>query len=71
VGPAAARSCDCVDQRGPNEIGRPWSSCWYNGFIYELEITKGLHPCRLSDPVTAGAIRLAQLNSQTGEFSLP
>ena len=53
-----------------NELGGAWSSYWYNNFIYESEITKGLHVFRLSDSVTAGAIRLAHLNPQTQEFSL-
>ena len=53
-----------------NELGGAWSSYWYNNFIYESEITKGLHVFRLSDSVTAGAIRLDHLNPQTQEFSL-
>ncbi|HXG40066.1 MAG TPA: hypothetical protein VNJ28_03910 [Candidatus Limnocylindrales bacterium] len=54
-----------------NELGGAWSTYWYNNFIFESEITKGLHVFRLSDPVTAGAIRLPHLNPQTQEFSLP
>ncbi len=54
-----------------NELGGAWSSYWYNGFIYESEITKGLNVFRLSDPVIMGPIRLARLNPQTEEFSLP
>jgi hypothetical protein len=55
----------------PTQLGGVWSSYWYNGFIYESEITKGLNVFRLSDRVTAGAIRLDHLNPQTQEFSLP
>ena len=54
-----------------NELGGAWSSYWYNNFIYESEITKGLNVFRLSDRVTAGAIRLPHLNPQTQEFTLP
>jgi hypothetical protein len=54
-----------------NELGGAWSSYWYNNYIYESEITKGLNLFRLSDPTTAGAIRLDRLNPQTEEFSLP
>ncbi len=54
-----------------NELGGAWSSYWYNGFIYESEITKGLNVFRLSDPVTASPIHLDHLNPQTQEFSLP
>jgi Ca2+-binding RTX toxin-like protein len=34
-------------------IGGAWSSYWYNGLIYEAEITKGLHIFRLNTPDTA------------------
>jgi len=55
----------------PAELGGAWSSYWYNNFVYESEITKGLNVFRVSDPVTAGAIRLARLNPQTQESSQP
>ena len=54
-----------------NELGGAWSSYWYNNYIYESEITKGLNLFRLSDPTTSGALRLGRLNPQTEEFSLP
>jgi hypothetical protein len=54
----------------PTQLGGAWSSYWYNNFIYESEITKGLSVFRLSDSTTAGAIRLDRLNPQTQEFSL-
>jgi hypothetical protein len=53
----------------PPDLGGAWSSYWYNNFIYESEITKGLNVFRLSDRTTAGAIRLGHLNPQTQEFS--
>jgi hypothetical protein len=53
-----------------NELGGAWSSYWYNGFIYESEITKGLNVFRFSGPATGGAIRLPHLNPQTQEFSI-
>src|SRR6266508_2351101 len=53
-----------------NEVGGAWSSYWYNGFVYESEITKGVNVFRVSDPQLAGAIRLGHLNPQTEEFSL-
>jgi hypothetical protein len=55
----------------PTQLGGAWSSYWYNNFIYESEITKGLNVFRLSDPRTDGTIRLPHLNPQTQEFSLP
>ena len=54
-----------------DEDGGAWSSYWYNGFIYESEITKGLNVFRFSGKRTRGAIRLPHLNPQTQEFSLP
>jgi hypothetical protein len=52
------------------ELGGAWSSYWYNGFIYESEITKGLNVFRFRGRETAGAIRLPHLNPQTQEFSI-
>lgn len=54
----------------PTQLGGAWSSYWYNNFIYESEITKGLNVLRLSDPATAGAMRLHHLNPQTQEFTI-
>jgi hypothetical protein len=54
----------------PTQLGGAWSSYWYNNYIYESEITKGLNVFRVSDRRLAGAIRLPHLNPQTQEFSL-
>jgi hypothetical protein len=53
------------------ELGGAWSSYWYNGLIYESEITKGLNVFRLNDRIVKSAIRLGHLNPQTQEFTLP
>ena len=53
-----------------DEFGGVWSSYWYNGFIFESEITKGLNVFRLSDMAVAAAVPLDHLNPQTQEFSL-
>jgi LVIVD repeat len=53
----------------PTQLGGAWSSYWYNNFIYESEITKGLNVFRFSGRETGGAIRLPHLNPQTQEFS--
>jgi hypothetical protein len=53
-----------------NELGGAWSSYWYNGIIYESEITKGLNLFRYTGKETRSAIRLKHLNPQTQEFSL-
>jgi hypothetical protein len=46
-------------------LGGAWGSYWYNGFIYETNITEGLNVFRLSDRATAGARRLPFLNPQS------
>jgi hypothetical protein len=51
-------------------LGGDWSTYWYNGFIYESDITRGLITWRLSSPAVAGALRLGHLNPQTSEFTL-
>lgn len=53
-----------------NELGGAWSSYYYNNFVYESEITKGLNVFRVSDRLLAGAILLPYLNPQTQDFSL-
>jgi hypothetical protein len=52
------------------ELGGDWSSYWYNGRIYESDITRGLIIWQLSDRAVAGAMRLSHLNPQTQEFSI-
>jgi hypothetical protein len=52
------------------DIAGAWSSYWYNGFIYESNITEGLNIFRLAAKETAGAIRLGHLNPQTQEFTI-
>jgi len=56
---------------GKCKIGGAWSSYWYNNFIYEDEITKGMMVFRFSGNETGGALRLSHLNPQTQGFSLP
>jgi hypothetical protein len=54
----------------PPQLGGAWSSYWYNGRIYESDITRGLNVFRFSGRETGGALRLDHLNPQTQEFSL-
>jgi len=51
------------------ELGGDWSTYWYNGFIYESDILRGLLTWNLSDPAVAGARKLDHLNPQTQEWS--
>ncbi|MGQ0520011.1 MAG: LVIVD repeat-containing protein [Actinomycetota bacterium] len=53
-----------------NEAAGAWSSYYYNNFVYESDITKGLHVFRVSDRAMAGAIRLPSSNPQTQDFSI-
>jgi hypothetical protein len=53
----------------PTQLGGDWSTYWYNGRIYESDITRGLIIWNLSDPAVAGARRFDHLNPQTAETS--
>jgi LVIVD repeat len=53
----------------PTQLGGDWSTYWYNGRIYESDITRGLIVWNLSDKVTAGARKFGHLNPQTSETS--
>jgi hypothetical protein len=52
------------------EGGGDWSSYWYDGRIYESDMTRGLLIWNLSDPAVAGARKLGHLNPQTQEFTI-
>ena len=54
----------------PTQLGGDWSTYWYNGLIYESDITRGLIDWNLSDPAVAGALKLQHLNPQTQEFTI-
>jgi PA domain/LVIVD repeat len=53
------------------EGGGDWSSYWYDGRIYESDMTRGLLIWNLSDPAVAGARKLGHLNPQTQETTIP
>ena len=53
-----------------NEAGGAWSSYYYNNFVYESDITRGLEVFRISDRAMAGAVRLPYLNPQTQDFTI-
>jgi hypothetical protein len=54
----------------PTQLGGDWSTYYYNGRIYESDITRGLLIWNLSGKWDAGAKRLPHLNPQTSEFTL-
>lgn len=47
--------------------GGDWSTHWYDGYIYESDITRGLIVWKLNDPAVSGARTLGHLNPQTQE----
>ena len=53
----------------PTQLGGDWSTYWYNGRIYESDITRGLTLWELSDRAVAGAKKFDHLNPQTMETS--
>ncbi len=72
--PANAREIGFADPAPLSEtqliLGGDWSDYWYDGRIYESDITRGLLVWDLSDPATAGARKLGHLNPQTQEFTI-
>jgi hypothetical protein len=53
------------------ELGGDWSSYWYNGRIYESDITRGLLIWRLDDPAVDTYIRTTgAVNPQTVTFNI-
>jgi len=54
----------------PTQLAGDWSTYWYNGHIYESDITRGLLTWRLWSLITLFARRLDHLNPQTQEFTL-
>ncbi|HEX2883087.1 MAG TPA: PA domain-containing protein [Candidatus Limnocylindria bacterium] len=50
-------------------VGGDWSTYWYDGRIYESDITRGLIVWNLNDKAVAGAQKLGHLNPQTQEMS--
>ncbi len=68
---AFADPAPLVHPTNPNGIvlGGDWSTYWYNGRIYESDITRGLITWKLSDRAVAGAKRFGHLNPQTQETS--
>jgi hypothetical protein len=62
-----------INPANPNaiEVGGDWSTYWYDGRIYESDITRGLFIWILNDKSVAGATKLGHLNPQTQEFTIP
>lgn len=68
--PAEAREIAYYDSHTPANAS-PWSSYWYNGFIYANDRARGVDILLLSDSARAKARRFPYLNPQTQERLLP
>jgi hypothetical protein len=53
----------------PTQLGGDWSTYWYNGDIYQSDITRGLLIWDLKKNI-GKTVKLRHLNPQTSEFSL-
>jgi hypothetical protein len=69
---AFADPAPLVDPNPPRgiELGGDWSTYWYNGTIYESDITRGLLTWRLNHPLVANARTVSHSNPQTQYTSL-
>jgi hypothetical protein len=69
---AFADPAPLVDPNPPVGIegGGDWSSYWYDGEIYESDMTRGLIIWKLFDRAVKDALKLGHLNPQTQEFSI-
>ena len=70
---AYADPAPLVNPNNPSaiELGGDWSTYWYNGRIYESDITRGLIVWNLIDPIRAGERNQTHLNPQTQEETFP
>ncbi len=70
--PAAAEEVAYADPAPlvPTQLGGDWSTYWYNGRIYESDITRGLIVWRLDDDAVSTYFRTPHSNPQTQEFSI-
>jgi hypothetical protein len=70
--PARAREIAFADPAPlvPTQDGGDWSAYFYNGIIYEADITRGLFTWRLDDHDTERAMKLRHMNPQTQEFTI-
>jgi hypothetical protein len=52
------------------ELGGDWSTYWFDGEIYESDITRGLIIWELKDRAVKDAISVDEVNPQTQEFTI-
>jgi hypothetical protein len=69
--PFAACDPDAAGPAAPEcQLGGAWATYWYNGFVYESDITQGVNVFRINHRRTRPAVRLSRLNPQTQDFSM-
>lgn len=56
---------------GPNTLASPWSSYWYNGYIYANDRARGVDALFLQHPARAAAQKFDYHNPQTQEHVIP
>ena len=56
--------------RRPQTIGGDWATYFYNGYLYDSDITRGLYIWRLDERDASSAMRMRHLNPQTQEFTI-
>jgi hypothetical protein len=68
---AYADPAPLVNPQNPTgiELGGDWSTYWYDGEIYESDITRGMIVWKLSDRRVSDALKLGHSNPQTQEFT--
>lgn len=72
--PGDAREIAYLDANppdGPNTSASPWSSYWYDGYIYANDRARGVDSMFLQHPARAAARRFDHLNPQTQEHVIP
>jgi hypothetical protein len=69
---AFADPAPLINPDNPTQIesGGDWSTHWFDGFIYESDMTRGVISWNLSDSAVAGARKLGHLNPQTQEITI-
>jgi hypothetical protein len=55
----------------PNTLASPWSTYWYNGYIYANDRARGVDSLFLQHPARAAAQKFDYLNPQTQEKLIP
>ena len=58
-----------TEAKTPAQLGGDWSSHWYNGFVYQSDISRGFLSWVHTADTFRGARQLSRLNPQTQEYT--